>query len=131
MLWDSLPITCCGTISRSHVVGQSADHIRRRWVKATVAFNRSLCEKARILPLEFDGRHDSLYHPFDLEGRQHMEYLHDYGHFADVEYDAILAKFAEVYPRMASTATSDAELSGDFEAEIEAEAAAKEKSAKD
>ena len=34
-----------------------------RWVKATVAFNRTLCEKARLAPLDFDGEHDSIYHP--------------------------------------------------------------------
>ena len=98
-----------------------------RWVKATVAFNRSLCEKARLKPLEFDGREDSLYHPFDLEGRRHMEYLRDYGPADDVPYDAILTKFAELYPGMrsmiAEQTTPDV---GDFEAEVEAETARRE-----
>lgn len=98
-----------------------------RWVKATVAFNRSLCEKARLKPLDWDGRTDSLYHPFDLEGRRHMEYLHDYGPYADLPYDDILAKFAEVYGSglIASgpdTATGPGVPTGDFEAEIAAEA---------
>lgn len=116
-----------------------------RWVKATVAFNRSLCEKAKLAPLDFDGRHDSLYHPFDLEGRRHMEYLHEYGSFTDLPYEAILTKFAEVYPLMlwdGQAADSAAALEtllharggepaattleGDFEAEIAAETAAKE-----
>lgn len=115
-----------------------------RWVKATVAFNRSLCEKARLAPLDFDGRSDSLYHPFDLEGRRHMEYLHDYGSFTDLPYEAIVRKFAEVYPLMVSMgAAVDREallrclledrplraatrtLDGDFEAEIAAETVAK------
>jgi Transglutaminase-like superfamily len=87
-----------------------------RWVKATVAFNRSLCEKARIAPLEFDGIHDSLYHPFDLDGHRYMEYLDDHGAWADVPYEAIIAKFAQCYPRLQPTA-------GNFEAEIQAEAA--------
>ena len=106
--------------------GYNDIYLDGRWVKATVAFNRSLCEKARILPLEFDGRTDSLYHPFDLEGRRHMEYLHDYGQYADVEYDAILAKFAEHYPRITGTAGEEEPLRGDFEAEIEAEARSSE-----
>jgi hypothetical protein len=102
-----------------------------RWVKATVAFNKSLCEKARLKPLEFDGRTDSLYHPFDLEGRRHMEYLHDYGTFADMPRDAILAKFAEVYPNkpVFPDRRRSTELEGDFEGEIAAEAAAKDKQA--
>ena len=37
-----------------------------RWVKATPAFNLSLCQKAGTHPLEFDGVHDSILHPFDL-----------------------------------------------------------------
>lgn len=97
-----------------------------RWVKATVAFNRSLCDKARLAPLDFDGRNDSLYHPYDLEGRRHMEYLHDYGPHDDVPYEAILQKFTEVYPNMKvmidrGTSTQ----AGDFEAEVAQEAAAK------
>ncbi len=46
-----------------------------KWVKATPAFNIELCEKFRLLPLEFDGMEDSLYHAFDAEGRRHMEYV--------------------------------------------------------
>lgn len=101
--------------------GYNAMFLDGRWVKATVAFNRGLCEKARLLPLEFDGRNDSLYHPYDLGGRRHMEYLHDYGMFTDVEYDAILAKFAEAYPGMRAAIEGGAALGGDFEAEIAAE----------
>ncbi|MFM8768783.1 MAG: transglutaminase domain-containing protein, partial [Rubrivivax sp.] len=36
-----------------------------RWVKATPAFNIELCDRFGLLPLEFDGVNDSLYHPFD------------------------------------------------------------------
>ncbi len=35
------------------------------WVKATPAFNIELCDRFGLLPLEFDGRADSIYHPFD------------------------------------------------------------------
>src|SRR5206468_9271777 len=33
------------------------------WVKATPAFNRQLCERFGLLPLDWDGRTPSLYHP--------------------------------------------------------------------
>ena len=52
-----------------------------------------------------------------------MEYLHDYGVFAEVPYDDLVAKFAQVYPRVPAPAAGSSALSGDFEAEIEAEAA--------
>jgi hypothetical protein len=68
------------------------------WVKATPAFNLELCERFGLLPLEFDGRSDSLYHPFDREGRRHMEYLHQRGAFHEVPLMQIVADFACAYP---------------------------------
>ncbi|REK11443.1 MAG: transglutaminase domain-containing protein [Planctomycetota bacterium] len=101
--------------------GYNEIFLRGRWVKATVSFNRTLCEKAGLAPLDFDGVHDSIYHPFDLEGNRYMEYLHDYGAFADVPYDDLVRTFAEVYPTLRS---GERTLSGDFEAELAAEAGA-------
>jgi transglutaminase-like putative cysteine protease len=92
-----------------------------RWIKATVAFNRMLCEKARLAPLDFDGEHDSIYHPFDLAGRRYMEYLYDYGAHADLPYDDLIQTFAERYPNVVRPAAGGAALSGDFQADIEAE----------
>ncbi len=68
-----------------------------RWVKATPAFNRSLCDRFGVAPLEFDGREDSLFHPFDTAGRRHMEYVHDHGAFEDVPYGAIMAAWRKTY----------------------------------
>jgi len=70
-----------------------------RWVKATPAFNLSLCQRFGVRPLEFDGRHDSLFHEYDQEGRRHMEYVRERGHFSDVPYQAIIADFKKTYPR--------------------------------
>src|SRR5262249_13665488 len=42
-----------------------------RWVKATPAFDRALCDRVGIKTLDFDGRSDSLFHPFDRAGRRH------------------------------------------------------------
>jgi transglutaminase-like putative cysteine protease len=103
--------------------GYNELYLGGRWVKATVSFNRTLCEKARLAPLDFDGVHDSIYHPFDLTGRRYMEYLHDYGAYADVPYEDLVAKFSQVYPNFAYSDASAAPLAGDFEAEIAAEAA--------
>jgi transglutaminase-like putative cysteine protease len=104
--------------------GYNEIYLRSRWVKATVSFNRSLCEKARLAPLDFDGVHDSIYHPFDLTGRRYMEYLHDYGPFADVPYDDLVAKFAAVYPRLHGGKDPGARLTGDFAVDVAAEAKA-------
>lgn len=71
-----------------------------RWIKATPAFNLALCEKFRVKPLEFDGRSDSIFHPFDADERRHMEYLRDRGSFADVPVAEIREAFREYYPRL-------------------------------
>ena len=69
-----------------------------QWLKATPAFNIELCDRFGLLPLEFDGRADSIYHPFDKAGHRHMEYLRQRGSFDDVPLDRILADFAAAYP---------------------------------
>ncbi len=81
--------------------GYTAIHLDGRWVKATPAFNIELCERFGLLPLEFDGRADSIYHPFDAAGRRHMEYIAFRGEFDDVPHRDILRCFAEHYPRLA------------------------------
>jgi transglutaminase-like putative cysteine protease len=70
-----------------------------KWVKATPAFNLELCARFRVKPLEFDGREDSIFHPFDQDNRRHMEYLRDRGTYADVPVDAIQQAFRETYPK--------------------------------
>jgi transglutaminase-like putative cysteine protease len=71
-----------------------------RWVKATPAFDLPLCERFGVLPLEFDGREDSIFHPFDEDERRHMEYLRDRGSHADVPVAEIMQAFREAYPAL-------------------------------
>ena len=85
-----------------------------RWVKATPAFNRELCEKAGTRPLEFDGREDSVFHAFDSSGRQHMEYVAEHGPRWDLPYEEVMAAYRAAYPKM----MRGGELAGDFHAEV-------------
>ena len=90
-----------------------------RWVKATPAFNVELCDRFGLLPLEFDGRADSIYHPFDKSGQRHMEYLGERGSFADVPLERIVADFRAVYPRWLHGPDTRSELhEGDFLADV-------------
>ena len=73
-----------------------------KWVKATPAFNLALCTRFRVKPLEFDGREDSIFHPFDQDDRRHMEYLRDRGVYADVPVDEIQRAFRAAYPKFYS-----------------------------
>ena len=87
------------------------------WVKATPAFDRALCERIGLRPLDFDGQADSLFQPFDQAGRRHMEYLRDRGTFADVPFDVIRADFIANYPSLMGSQG----IAGDFHAEAVAE----------
>ncbi len=69
-----------------------------RWVKATPTFNRSLCERFGVLPLEFDGVEDALLQPYDAAGKRHMEYVKARGSFADFPLADMVAAFREAYP---------------------------------
>ena len=80
--------------------GYSELHLEGRWVKATPAFNLSLCTRFRVRPLEFDGREDSIFHPFDADNRRHMEYVSDRGPRADVPVEEIQRVFRESYPNL-------------------------------
>ncbi|HKJ64325.1 MAG TPA: transglutaminase family protein [Desulfopila sp.] len=71
-----------------------------RWIKATPAFNLSLCQKFGVLPLEFDGKNDSLFHPYDATNQRHMEYLKDHGHFPDLPFAQIFEAYKKRYPAM-------------------------------
>ncbi|VEN72817.1 Transglutaminase [Candidatus Desulfarcum epimagneticum] len=77
--------------------GYASIHLNGAWIKATPAFNIELCRRFKLKPLEFDGKTDSLLHPFDLKGEQHMEYLNDRGEYDDVPLDEISKTFVEKY----------------------------------
>jgi transglutaminase-like putative cysteine protease len=80
--------------------GYTEMRVDGRWVKATPAFNLALCKRFRVKPLEFDGREDSIFHPFDEDDRRHMEYLRDRGVYADVPVEEIQRVFRDTYPKL-------------------------------
>jgi len=68
-----------------------------RWLKATPAFDLGMCEKHGILPVEFDGTSDAVFHPVNRAGEKHIEYVRELGCRADVPFDDIVEAFARVY----------------------------------
>ena len=80
--------------------GMTELHLEGRWVKATPAFDITLCELFGVLPLEFDGLSDSTLHPFDREGKRHMEYLVDRGSHADLPLEELTRVSLEYYPHL-------------------------------
>ncbi|MDH3202488.1 MAG: transglutaminase family protein [Myxococcales bacterium] len=96
--------------------GYTAIQLGGTWVKATPAFNIELCQRFRIEPLEFDGLADSIYHPVDLEGRKHMEYLKFRGEFDDVPLEEMLATYTSKY-RPATYESTGADFDRDVDLE--------------
>jgi transglutaminase-like putative cysteine protease len=80
--------------------GYTELYLNDRWVKATPAFNLTLCRLFKVEPLEFDGIHDSVFHAYNLKGQRHMEYLHDHGQFADVPVELFYSHLATCYPHL-------------------------------
>lgn len=98
--------------------GYTAIYLEGQWLKATPAFNIELCERFRLKPLEFDGRQDSIYHPFDLAGNKHMEYLNFRGEFLDVPVEEMRGTFTKYYSALTKGPV------GDFDADVARETAA-------
>lgn len=67
------------------------------WRKAAPTFNRELCERFGVLPLEFDGSADALLQPYDREGRRHMEYVRERGVFDDLPFEAMVEALRATY----------------------------------
>ncbi|RMH79232.1 MAG: transglutaminase family protein [Actinomyces sp.] len=67
------------------------------WVRVTPTFNRELCERFGLEPLEFDGVHDALFHPYDRDGRRHMEYLRYHPSADDLPLEEVLADLRRHY----------------------------------
>lgn len=93
--------------------GYTDVYLNRTWVKATPAFNIELCERFRLQALEFDGLEDSIYHPFDLDGQKHMEYLNYRGEFADLPFDEMMSDLTRFYPNFTGSPEQ-----GDFDSEV-------------
>jgi transglutaminase-like putative cysteine protease len=71
-----------------------------RWLKITPVFNKALCQKLGVQPLEFDGESDAIFQAYTAEGAAFMEYIHDYGAFDEIPYDLMMASIAKAYPQI-------------------------------
>lgn len=74
-------------------------YLEGKWVKATPAFNKELCDKHKVSPLEFNGREDSIFHAYNLDNKKFMEYIEFHGSFTDVPVDFIVTAYEKTYGR--------------------------------
>jgi len=81
-----------------HCHAYSEINLSGKWVKATPVFDKETSIKGGFLPIiEFDGENDALFAPFDEEGNIFVEYIGDWGSYADVPIDKINQIFSEKY----------------------------------
>ena len=99
-------------------------YLEERWIKATPAFNRSLCERFGVAPLEFDGERDSVFHEADIRGNRFMEYVNDRGRYADLPWEELCRVLEEAYPQVVVGGVWN--LSGRFEEDAVADREGKE-----
>ena len=71
--------------------GYAELHLEGQWVKATPAFDLATCREHRIVPVDFDGVHDAVFHRLNQDGVLHIEYVKDRGKYADLPLDEIEA----------------------------------------
>ncbi|WP_246223985.1 transglutaminase-like domain-containing protein [Fulvivirga kasyanovii] len=72
-----------------------------QWVKVTPVFNKGLCDKLNVEPLEFDGHEHAVFQQYSKSGGKFMEYVHDYGTFNDIPYDMFIDELVRHYPHLA------------------------------
>ena len=80
--------------------GAAEMYLDGKWVKATPAFNKRLCDFLGVDPIEFDGKSDAIFQEYDRTGNVFMEYLHDYGPFDDMPYEMFLDELDKHYPHL-------------------------------
>ncbi len=77
--------------------GYTEFYLNGKWVKATPAFNRELCDRFNVKPLEFDGKNDSIFQQYNGEDKKFMEYVTDHGTYSDLPLEKILSAWKNEY----------------------------------
>ncbi|WP_100637816.1 transglutaminase-like domain-containing protein [Marinobacter salexigens] len=93
-------------------------HLNGKWVKATPAFNKQLCELMKVEPLEFDGVTDSIFQEYTEAGEAHMEYVNDHGVFDDVPHEFILSGIKAAYGHLFPNGEAPDAIEGSLEQDI-------------
>ncbi|WP_291726124.1 transglutaminase-like domain-containing protein [Bernardetia sp.] len=75
-------------------------YLNGKWLKMSPAFNKSLCVKLNVEPLDFDGENNSFLQQYNNQGTRFMEYTDDYGYFDDVPLDFMRNNLRKHYPHI-------------------------------
>ncbi|WP_296623395.1 transglutaminase family protein [Marivirga sp.] len=82
--------------------GYAEIYLNGKWIKVTPVFNKELCEKLNVKPLDFNPEGDSIFQEYNEKGGKFMEYLHQYDHFEDIPYEFFMGELIKYYPHLTS-----------------------------
>lgn len=77
-----------GNVFPTH--GYNELYIEERWVKVAPTFDLKMCQQNRFIAVEFDGRHDAILPSHNLDGKPHIEYMNDRGHYEDLPFENMI-----------------------------------------
>ncbi len=72
-------------------------YLNGNWVKAAPTFDYDICKRIGVPAVEFDGVNDAVLPGQDLAGERYIEYLWEYGIFADIPWKIIAEVGFEIY----------------------------------
>lgn len=80
--------------------GYAEVYLDGKWIKATPVFDKQLCERMGVAPLDFDGEQDSVFQESDKTGNPFMDYVDDHGVFDDVPLVEFEEEMRKHYPHL-------------------------------
>jgi transglutaminase-like putative cysteine protease len=86
---DELKQLMRGNLFPTH--GYTEIYVEERWIKVAPTFDLRMCDKNRLITVEFDGVHNALLPAYNQDGELHIEYVQDRGHYDDLPFDKIIA----------------------------------------
>ena len=99
-------------LRRNEIVfhGYTEVFLDNKWIKCTPAFDKRICQIAKVPTLDWDGKTDSLFQPY-ASNQKFMEYLHDYGTFEDLPIHLMNEEMKKYYPHLFEAVYSSKEFS--------------------
>ena len=64
--------------------------IEGNWVRVTPAYDIDMCIENGFIPVDCDGVNDARLHSHTSDGRLHIEYIREHGHYDDLPWEEIL-----------------------------------------
>jgi len=80
--------------------GITSLYLNKKWLKYDATLDSNLIIRNNLIPVEFSPNQDCLMHKKNKSGAKHIEYVKDYGLYADVSFDEIKSWFKKHYSHL-------------------------------